>query len=343
MVYLEDIYGLEGSADVRRSSGKFCEKTSTRRYDRQTCEVVYDNRSVAPYNPWLSIVFDCHINVEVCCNITAVKYIYKSVYKGCDRAVISIGVHETQPTVPTPWNEIKEYKQGRYFGASEASWRLLKFPIHEEFPSVVRLVVHLPEQQQVLFDDNGNIMEVLDKAEHTKLTRWFEFNSKKKEEYHNTLQTNQDAQPHVCLSTLYHNFPRIASWIKTKKWKERKRVVTTDNSIQYSYKNGYPPVGQIYFLDPKEGDRFFLRLLLLKVEGATSFDDLKTTYDDEGIPTIHSTFQDACREMGLLQDDSEWVNCMEASSTFATPNQLRNLFVTILLYNSHYGISSGSV
>ena len=148
------------------------------------------------------------------------------------------------------------------------------------------------------------------------------------------VQTSQDAQPHVCLSTLYHNFPRIATWITgTKKWKERKRVVTTDNSIQCSYKNGYPPVGHIYFVDPKEGERFFLRLLLLKIEGATSFDDLKTTYD-AGIPTIHASYQDACRDMGLLQDDSEWVNCMETASTFAHPIQLRNLFVTILLYNS---------
>ena len=129
----------------------------------------------------------------------------------------------------------------------------------------MRLVVHLPEQQQVLFDDNGNIMEVLNKAVHTKLTCWFEFN-KKKEEYLMAVQTSQDAQPHVCLSTLYHNFPRIATWITgTKKWKERKRVVTTDNSIQYSCKNGYPPVGRIYFVDPKDGRRaVFLKITALE-------------------------------------------------------------------------------
>ena len=71
----------------------------------------------------------------------------------------------------------------------------------------------------------------------------------------------------------------------------------------------------------------------MKVEGATSFDDLKTTYD-AGIPNIHASYQDACREMGLLQDDSEWVNCMGTATTFAHPIQLPSLFVTILLYNS---------
>ena len=87
-----------------------------------------------PHNPWLSLVFDCHINVKVCCNITAVKYIYKYIYKGHDRANVSIGVepvetNETQPTAATPRNEVKEYRQGRYFGASEAAWGLLNFQV----------------------------------------------------------------------------------------------------------------------------------------------------------------------------------------------------------------------
>jgi hypothetical protein len=31
--------------------------------------------------------YQCHINVEVCSSITAVKYLYKYVYKGHDRAL----------------------------------------------------------------------------------------------------------------------------------------------------------------------------------------------------------------------------------------------------------------
>ncbi|XP_021768899.1 uncharacterized protein LOC110733168 [Chenopodium quinoa] len=44
-----------------------------------------DNQWVIPYNPYLSLLFDCHINVEVCSTIKAVKYLYKYVYKGHDR------------------------------------------------------------------------------------------------------------------------------------------------------------------------------------------------------------------------------------------------------------------
>lgn len=46
---------------------------------------VLDNRWVISYNPYLSVKFDCHINVEVCSFIKTVKYLFKYVYKGHDR------------------------------------------------------------------------------------------------------------------------------------------------------------------------------------------------------------------------------------------------------------------
>jgi hypothetical protein len=41
---------------------------------------------VVPYNPYLSLLFNCHINVEVCTSVAAVKYLYKYVYKSLDYA-----------------------------------------------------------------------------------------------------------------------------------------------------------------------------------------------------------------------------------------------------------------
>ena len=40
---------------------------------------VRDNRWVVPYNRELLLTFRCHINVEVCTSIKAVKYLYKSI------------------------------------------------------------------------------------------------------------------------------------------------------------------------------------------------------------------------------------------------------------------------
>lgn len=65
-----------------------------------------DNKWVVPYNPLLCLLFDCHINVECCNGIHAVKYIYKYVHKGHDRVVAELG---TQQAV----DEIKQFIIGR--------------------------------------------------------------------------------------------------------------------------------------------------------------------------------------------------------------------------------------
>lgn len=41
-----------------------------------------DNRHIIPYNMTLATIFDCHINVEICSSIRAIKYIYKYIFKG---------------------------------------------------------------------------------------------------------------------------------------------------------------------------------------------------------------------------------------------------------------------
>ncbi len=47
-----------------------------------------DNRWVVPYNPYLLLKYNAHINVEICSTVSAVKYLYKYVYKGHDRAIV---------------------------------------------------------------------------------------------------------------------------------------------------------------------------------------------------------------------------------------------------------------
>ena len=41
------------------------------------CRIMVDNTWVVPYDPWLLFKYNCHINVEMCCNIKSVKYLYK--------------------------------------------------------------------------------------------------------------------------------------------------------------------------------------------------------------------------------------------------------------------------
>ena len=66
-------------------------------------------------------------------------------------------------------------------------------------------------------------------------------------------------------------------------------------------------------------------IFLIALQGATSFDDLKTFQG-----TIHPSFRDACLARGLLEDDGEWVQCLQDACAMQTGKQLRALFVVIL-------------
>jgi len=139
-----------------------------------------DNRWVVPHNVYLSTKYDAHINVEVCNNICAVKYLFKYVYKGHDRATVEISRQSNNATegnvVDT--NELKKHLNYRYVSASEAAWHIFKFDMHERFPTVERLQYHLPNQQMVLFCDDDDVQEVATRSTISKmmLTEWFKTN-----------------------------------------------------------------------------------------------------------------------------------------------------------------------
>jgi hypothetical protein len=125
--------------------------------------VELDNRWVVPHNVYLSTRNDAHINVEVCNNIRVVKYLFKYVYKGHDRATIEISRQSNNATKRNvvEVDEIKKYLDCRYVSALEAMWRIFKFDMHEWFLAVERLQYHLPKQQMVLFDDDDDVQEVV--------------------------------------------------------------------------------------------------------------------------------------------------------------------------------------
>jgi len=50
-------------------------------YNTWKVSVKADNRYVVPFNPLLLLLFDCHINVEMCSSVRACKYIFKYIFK----------------------------------------------------------------------------------------------------------------------------------------------------------------------------------------------------------------------------------------------------------------------
>jgi hypothetical protein len=95
--------------------------------------VELDNRWVVPHNVYLSTKYDVYINVEVCNNICVVKYLFKYVYKGHDCATIEISRHNDNSTEGNvvEASEIKKYLDWCYVSASEATWCIFKFDMHE--------------------------------------------------------------------------------------------------------------------------------------------------------------------------------------------------------------------
>ena len=71
-----------------------------------------------------------------------------------------------------------------------------------------------------------------------------------------------------------------------------------------------------------------MRLLLTKVSGATSFEDIRTIHG-----VVHPTFKSACMALMLLHDDGEWHAALNEASTWASGVHLRNLFCSMLMFS----------
>ncbi|XP_074359274.1 uncharacterized protein LOC141698468 [Apium graveolens] len=159
----------------------------------------------------------------------------------------------TSVTIPKkapkgPIDEVKHYLDGRYICASEASWRIFAFDIHSHWPSVERLLIHLPGEKHVSFKAGDVLEDVCDKeiSKKTKLEAWFDVN-----------QTFPNVRNYS-----YSEFQNKFTWHpRPGIWKERKR-----GDI----------IGRLSEVHSSSGELLYLRMLLLRKIGSMSFEDLKT-------------------------------------------------------------------
>ena len=190
-----------------------------------------------------------------------------------------------------PNDEVESFKLGRYIGSTEACWRLLNFDIHQHFPPVEALGVHLPGQQILYFDPTR---EIDNPDKDTTLTAFFEL-------------CKQDI---FAKDLLYVDVPKHYLW-KGNKWVKRK--------------NNEHAIGRVFTVPPSEQELHCLRLLLFTVKGPDSFESLRTF---EGVLCL--TFKEAARKHGLLEDDQQYIKAMEEAKFSDTAFKMRQLFVTII-------------
>ncbi|XP_020243617.1 uncharacterized protein LOC109821873 [Asparagus officinalis] len=266
---------------------------------------ILNNQWVVPYNPYLLTRYNCHINVEICSGIKAVKYLYKYIYKGHDRVAVNIEYNEGEKVV----NEIKNFQDARWVSAQEAFWRIYEFHLNEIFPAVINLQLHMPNHQYVSYWKHQDLSKFihLEHVSKTMLTEFFTMCKKIKEG--NKKKHEKDHEKEL----LYVEFPECYVWDSTSKsWRPRKQRQV---------------IGRINGANPIAGERYYLRLLLTHVRCPKSFEDLLT------VNGIHcKSFKQSAQKLGLLESDDSIRECLDEAIIFQMPTALRRLFATILVH-----------
>uniref|UniRef100_A0A1J3JG54 Helitron helicase-like domain-containing protein n=1 Tax=Noccaea caerulescens TaxID=107243 RepID=A0A1J3JG54_NOCCA len=265
-----------------------------------------DNRHVVPHNLPLLKKYKAHINVEWCCKTEAIKYLFKYVNKGVDKATAVVEKSHASTEKggaadkeSDEVDEIKNFLDCRFLSACEAIWRIFGYDIHYSRPAVQRLTLHLEDQQPLIYNGKQSLDSILSRAgiDKTMFTEWMKMNL-----------IDEEAR-----TLTYLQFPTRFVWNSTKKtWTKRKEGHT---------------IGRIVNIHPTAGQLYYLRMLLNVVRGPTCYKDILTF---EGV--TYESFKETCAARDLLDGDKEWVEALEEVSQWAFASQLRSLFVTVLIF-----------
>ena len=234
------------------------------------------------------------VNLQAAQSIKSPKYIFKYITKGHDKANAKI-VNEK--------DEVERQLQCRYISPTQAVWAIMQYRDRANYPAVQQLALHLKNAQNIVFNPDEDLQDQIDDArerQRTTLQGWFAYN-----------RENEDGR-HI----LYGDFPQHFTWDRTKmpySWKPRTR--------------GSPTIGRIVAVNIKQGDRYYLRRLLLERPGMTCHDDCCIW---EG--RRYATYREVCLAMGLLEDNAEFSHCLEAQALYATGAAQRETLVYILVF-----------
>jgi hypothetical protein len=267
-----------------------------------------DNRIVVPYSPYLSLKFNCHINVEIVQSIRSIKYLFKYTHKGPDKANIKLFVEKETPDEKKEKDEIKEHVSCRYVSPCEAIWRIQENRMHRKSHTVQRLSIHLPDQQSVCFADNATREEIEEAMKNdSHLVAWFKLNKQSEERLGKRVKVitgtaeeesscteendiedggnenkDQETGPDIDIDfdsrqLLFTEIPRFYRFVKHQ-WIRRKR---RSNCL-----------ARMYTVNPTGGDkeRFYLRLILLHKRGAIGEFQSSIIYFYQNVPFLLQIF-----------------------------------------------------
>ncbi len=273
----------------------------TAQIQRRTGTYTVDNRWIVPYNPALLLLLECHCNVEIATSVRIIKYLYKYITKGPDRAKAAV-VEEGEEV-----DEIKDFTSWRYISAAEAIWRILEFDTCSQYPPVKALPVHLPGEDSIVFEE-GSEADALEKAV-SKLMLYF----------------NRPVHPELDKLT-YLDFNEKYSITTSRPKNEHRQIFQLHTGKHWcALRVSEEAVARMHWVSPANSELFCLRMLLGKVP-AHGYRDLRTYEGQE-----YETFQEVAKARGLLTDENEYREAILEAKEFKTGNGLRQLFVTMVI------------
>jgi len=165
-----------------------------------------DNSWIVPYSPLLLEIFDCHINLEIVSSVAIVKNMHKYLYNGPEKAMWSV-VAATRDAEggeefgPRPRDEVQEYLDARWIAECEALRRGLSNPVFFRDPAVMKMLVHLENQQPVFFAPGAAEGVAETASKEKKLTAFFSL-----------MQATDDGKSPASTDLLYADIPRYSAW-----------------------------------------------------------------------------------------------------------------------------------
>jgi len=264
-------------------------------------------------------------------------------HKGSDKSAFKVSV-AGKSTAPV--DEIANFKSARYIGPHEACYHLFEFKMYSSSHSFERLSVHFVGNQSVVYNVEGEPVDVAPEVHHDD----DEDDEEDEEDDSGSVDLNSgDEQSKkkgkyepTGASKLLAYYAAVSAEVPDQKYKFGPRATDLrfiDFPQYYSYSNKegwlrrskrtYDRVCvRVHMVSMVNPELYYLRLLLLNVPGVKSEESLKDIhYNGVRSPTFHA----ACMAHGLAHDDKEWhLSMHEASKVQGKMGRvLRILYSTI--------------
>jgi hypothetical protein len=320
-----------------------------------------DNRWIVPYNPYLLLRENCHVNVQVISSLKVLKYLFKYIHKGGDRAAVPEGGPQPQPNANAGGggngagdgganganggngadgaNGANGGNDAPAAPAANGGNGGAEGNGAEQPPAINEIQRY---QDLRYFGSCEAVWRIFGFHIHSQHPATMKLRIHLED--HQAVYFEEDEAEDAAARE--PPVTHLIAWFALNAEAAQNEEETPPAFVMmprtYTWDQGGKAwrlkargdngtVGRLPFISPSAGEVFYLRTLLLheQTRGSTSFEEVRTVAGE-----VCATFREACLALGLLRDDNQWHDTMSTANEHMMPPELRGLFVTILEFNS---------